>query len=113
VYDNGGETSDRYTVVFTGHYRHLTAGETLILGMSGAPFWPQGICMHSTYRQGQLVEGMEPGHWPPALGRKGNLGTRIRFEDLPRDCQIATWQDYADLWGLEMPQEYRHRRPAG
>lgn len=33
-YDNGGKTCDRYTVVFTGRYRHKTGGSFLYVGMS-------------------------------------------------------------------------------
>jgi hypothetical protein len=101
-YDNGGATFDRYTVVFTGRYRHLTSGEIIVLGMSARPFHPQGFGLHSTYRPGQLHEG--PGdkasNWPPAIGRKGNLGTRIPFEALPEDCKRLVRQDYADLWDI-------------
>lgn len=37
IYDNGGETADRYTVVFTG----LRTGWHQLLSMSAAPFHPQ------------------------------------------------------------------------
>lgn len=104
-YDNGGETADRYTVVFTGRYRsRMRNGLICVLGMSAAPYSPQGICICSSYRSGQIMEGNKPSHWPPTIGRKGNLGTRIHFEQLPFDCQRAVWQDYADLWDIEIPK---------
>lgn len=98
-YDNGGETIDRFTVVFTGRYRHLTGGETVVLGMSESPYY--GFCQHSSYGPGQVVEGNKRGQWPPAIGRTGNLGKRISFVDLPDDCQEIVRKDYIDLWDIE------------
>lgn len=73
-YDNGGKTIDhRYTVVFI---QRPSLGNTYeCLGMDDSPFNARGICMH-----GNAV-----------LGR--HLGKRIKFEDLPRDCQIAVKND--------------------
>jgi len=45
-YDNGGKTADRYTVCYTGNYRGKTKGWHDYVGMSGAPFHPQGIGQH-------------------------------------------------------------------
>ena len=73
VYDNP-EYTDRYTVYFKGHGSVLTIqGERqrICLGMSSAPFHPQGICL-----SGSGVVG------------KHN-GNKIKFEDLPEDCQKA------------------------
>lgn len=101
-YDNGGESIDRYTVVFTGNYiGRSPGGRTMYLAMNQAPFSPQGFGQHGEDR---IEEGNKPGQWPPAIGRKGNLGTRIRFQDLPEDCQRLVWQDYASLWGIENPR---------
>lgn len=93
VYDNGGTekeggTIDRYTVVFTGNYGKLTGGETWVLAMNGSPFYPQGFCQHCPMRE------------RPDYPRYGHLGKKIRFVDLPSDCQIATLEDYLYLWGL-------------
>ena len=88
IYDNGGETFDRYTVVFTGRYGHLTAGETWILGMSGNPCHPQGFGQHSTYRERIDVPSY------------AHLGKRISFLTLPRPCQDLVRADYRELWGL-------------
>jgi hypothetical protein len=88
VYDNGGATADRYTVVFTGRYREKTGGEFWYLGMSGAPFHPQGVGMHgSSPRQVDY-----PTH--------SHLGRRIKWADLPADCQACALRTYVDLWDL-------------
>jgi hypothetical protein len=50
-YDNGGETFDRFTVVFSGRYRHLTGGEFWHVGMSEHPFHPQGFGQHGGHTQ--------------------------------------------------------------
>lgn len=92
VYDNGGESIDRYTVVFTGRYTAYTGGAHWYLGMSGAPFHPQGV--------GQHGESMKQIDWPTY----GHLGKKIRFEDLPPDCQRCALQTYCDLWSLN-PEE--------
>lgn len=97
-YDNGGETCDRYTVVFTGRYTHKTAREHWVLGMSDAPFHPQGFGQHMTYPYQIDAQG---GKWPPAIGRKNHLGTRIKFQDLPSDCQKCVKQDYTYLWDIK------------
>ena len=104
VYDNGGETTDRYTVVFTGRYTHRTLGQHWSMSMSGAPFWPQGVCLHNEYPfqvdSVKHVSGRRIHCWPPAIGRKCYLGVRIRFQDLPKDCQKAAMDAYEYLWDL-------------
>lgn len=90
VYDNGGESSDRYTVVFTGRYGHKTANETWILGMSDAPYSPCGVSLHSTLPYNQR----------PDVPTYGHLGKKIKFDDLPEDCQKCVLQDYMYLWDL-------------
>ena len=98
IYDNGGETVDRYTVVFAGNYNNIgkKRGELNqnwhpVIGMSGAPFHPQGFCQHMTY--------------PNMIDRPtyGHLGRKIKFEDLPEDCQKVVVRDYCDLWDLPHP----------
>jgi hypothetical protein len=104
VYDNGGPgiflrrrpgtegpkegTLDRYTVVFTGRYRHKTARQSIYLAMNGAPFHPQGFCQHGEH------------HTPIDTPSYGHLGKKIRFADLPPDCQLAVIQDYLYIWDL-------------
>lgn len=87
VYDNGGATFDRYTVVFTriGH-KHGMRGRSYYLGMSANPFHPQGYGMH--------------GENDGAIDRPtySHLGKRIRFADLPVDCQRCALSSYSELW---------------
>lgn len=89
VYDNGGETIDRYTVVFTGRYRHKTGGEFWHLGMNAAPFHPQGFGQHGSHD----TQIDRPSY--------GHLGKKIRFDELPTDCQRCVRQTYDDLWDLK------------
>lgn len=73
-YDNGGVTIDRYTVVFMDspeHDRLFTA-----LAMDESPFHPQGFGQHTEARPGR------------------HLGKRIKFTDLPADCQRLVDQEY-------------------
>ena len=78
IYDageNGG--ADRYTVYFKGRgtLNRGAARLRLFIGMSGAPFHPQGVCQHGY--------GMPGKH----------NGKRITFDQLPADCQRAVNQD--------------------
>ena len=106
IYDNGGPDAvdgsiDRYTVVYTGRYRccanKACRAHSQYVGMSGAPYHPQGVCMHG--ESPQPIDSLS-GQWPPAIGRHNYLGVRIRFEDLPADCQRVVMSDYRALWGL-------------
>ena len=100
-YDNGGETADRYTVLFTGVYRRRTGGNFISVCMSANPYHPQGVGMHA--ESPQHYDTMHPTkgyQWPPAIGRKCHLGVRIKFEDLPENCQRLVMDDYRDIWNL-------------
>ena len=100
VYDLG-DSGDRYTVVFTGRYTHKTGGAHWYLGMSGAPFHPQGVCMHGEGKPHAGPIDRTGSSWGAVpIGRKNHLGTRIRWEDLPPDCQKAAIQTYLNLWDL-------------
>lgn len=83
VYDNGGESIDRYTVVFS----QLRTGWCYYLAMNGAPFHPQGFC--------------QSGEAPLAIDYPtyGHLGKKITFDALPEACQRAVMQDYRGFWG--------------
>lgn len=94
IYDNGGESSDRYTVVFTGNIPGKLLGWTFYLAMSGAPFHPQGVGLH--------CENFGPIDTP----RYSHLGRKITFGDLPADCQRLVLQDYKDYWKLPGGIEY-------
>ena len=87
-YDNGGESVDRYTVVFTGRYRHKTGGVFWHLGMSSYPYHPQGVGTHGESRD-QIDRP-----------RYSHLGKRIVFDALPKDCQNLVLDNYCALWDL-------------
>ena len=68
VYDNGGETADRYTAIYGAPLwtpEHYRIGRLPCRGMSANPFHPQGVGMFGECERG------------PHLGRK------VRFADLP------------------------------
>lgn len=94
-YDDGGQTWDRYTVVFTGRYRHMTGGVFWYVGMSSAPFHPQGFGQH-----GDSAQQIDVNAWgyAPALGRRNHLGQRVTLASLPKDCQALVKSDLRDLW---------------
>jgi len=76
IYDNGGETFDRYTVIYIGsHYN----GFYSCLGMSENPFSPQGYGQHGSCTDGP------------------HLGKEIQFEDIPEACQRAVRNDLEEL----------------
>lgn len=109
-YDNGGETFDRYTAVYTGRrawggpmHMRWNVDERFKFypyrGMSTYPFHPQGF--------GQLGESknqpcdVRPGSWGgPPIGRRCHIGVRIHFKDLPADCRKLVIQDYKAIWKL-------------
>lgn len=72
IYDNGGRTFDRYTAVYMDSPEKMP-GLYECLGMSANPF--EGFGMHCTASPGR------------------HLGKRIKFEQLPPDCQKAIMQD--------------------
>jgi hypothetical protein len=85
-YDNGGKTFDRFTVVFSHAHSFGLMGYTVGRGMSEHPSHPQGFGQWFEY-QSHIYNG-----------RSG--GKRIRFQDLPVDCQKLVLYDYKDLWKL-------------
>lgn len=70
LYDNGGQTADRYTAVLHD-YPESQAGTFAALAMDERPFHPQGFCQHTSAMPG------------PHLGRT------IALDALPADCQRA------------------------
>ena len=86
VYDNLGETCDRYTVVFTGNYKGRNGCD--YLGMSEHPYHPQGFGQHGWHER--VIDYPSYTH----------LGKKIKFKDLPEDCKRAVVDDYVDIWGL-------------
>lgn len=79
IYDNGGKTIDRYTVVYEPHRNEGDKRDTFpITGMGGSPFSPQGFCQHESLN----------------FRYTRQTGERtIDFADLPQDCQRAVMQD--------------------
>lgn len=78
IYDNGGETLDRYAVYYKGRgslYHNSQATFRYFLSMSENPSHPQGYGQHGW--------GMPGKH----------NGKRIKFEDLPEQCQKLVLQD--------------------
>lgn len=95
VYDNNGETIDRYTVVFTGRYRGK--GNFMYLAMNAAPFHPQGFGQHG---ESERQIDVNKSGFAPAMGRKNHLGRRIPFSVLPDDCRQLVLKDYREIWSL-------------
>jgi hypothetical protein len=93
-YDNGGESIDRYTVVYTQQRNGYSVG----VGMSGAPFHPQGFGQHFEYENSRRGNGQYTVDSP----KYSHLGKKIKFTDLPEDCQRLVLQDYAELWNLKL-----------
>lgn len=73
IYDNGGETFDRYTVVYDNEWHIKTGHEEdklyECLSMSENPTHPQGVGQHSSCQNGD------------------HLGKKITFEELPLKCK--------------------------
>ena len=103
IYDNGGDTADRYTAVYTRRSERISPDgydrTYPYRAMSALPFHPQGIAMWGETR-GSCADTMRR-TWAPAIGKKCHLGTRIRFRDLPEDCQKLVVQDYKHLWDID------------
>ena len=102
VYDNGGETADRYTVVFTGRYNNRVDRkdrEYMHIGMSEDPFAPNGVCLlEGTPR---IIDVDEKHHrWAPEYGQSNHLGKRIHWHELPEACIKAALHAYKELWDL-------------
>ncbi len=101
IYDNDGESIDRFSVVFTGRFPkdHGPYGtEHPYLAMNAAPFHPQGFGQHgSTWNS---PADTKDGKWAPAVGRKCHLGRRIEWEDLPEDCQTFVLDNYRAIWSI-------------
>ncbi len=79
IYDNGGTSMDRYTSVYMNEPVEGKRNTFNACGMSDAPFSPQGVGLHCTAVPGR------------------HLGKRIKFEDLPPDCQKAVYNDVNNL----------------
>jgi hypothetical protein len=96
IYDNNGDSMDRYTVVFTGKYRKPDE-DIVFLSMSAEPFSALGVCLKGT---SSLPIDVNEYGFSPRIGAVIDLGKRITFDDLPPDCRRATIQQYIELWKL-------------
>lgn len=85
IYDNGGATADRYTVVFT-----KKSNPCEYIGMSSQPY-------HPTF--GVFTRG--DSFFPIDRPKSSHLGKHISFAKLPLDCQEIVLREYADLWGFQ------------
>lgn len=92
LYDNGGATADRYTVVLSGRIPGKIPGRTFYLRMSENPYHPQGV--------GISGESFGPIDSP----RYSHLGRKITFDQLPPRCQEMVLDRYCDFWELPNPQ---------
>jgi hypothetical protein len=87
IYDNGQDdnaTLDQFTVVFTKPVVTAWGGRLSYsyLGMSVNPFDPQGFGQHGE----SWDQPIDKPQWR-------HLGRKIKFEDLPADCQKAVLND--------------------
>jgi hypothetical protein len=97
-YDNGGESFDQYTVVFTGNYNLIGKKKVrghyygrksyFYVGMSEHPFSPSGFGQHG--ESDFIIDKPTYSH----------LGKKITFDKLPEDCKKLVISDYKDLWEL-------------
>lgn len=81
IYDNGGETYDRYTILFTkrridGHFMCLGASHDLVVG--------------SHFDTPEILDYPVSSH----------LGKRIEFQQLPEKVRNLVLEDYKDIWGI-------------
>jgi hypothetical protein len=81
AWDDGPDVGDRWTVVYLDEVDER--GNVPYLAMSAYPFHPQGIGQHGEMQIGDVAY----------KGRGGAFAKRIRFADLPEDCQKAVIQD--------------------
>lgn len=87
IYDNMGETADRYCVVYTGNFRGR-GYRCHYVSMGSAPYNPAGFCQHGEHTS--IIDYPSYSH----------LGKKIAFDDLPPDCQDVVLRDYVDIWEL-------------
>jgi len=84
-YDNGGETLDRYTVVFTKALQSVQKKRYFMyVGMSEDPY--KGVGTHGDAKN--RIDKPNGDH----------LGKKIRFEDLPPMCKLLVLEDYRELY---------------
>lgn len=81
IYDNGGETADRYCVYYGGRGTiNRFNGLRQYVAMNERPFHPQGFGQHGEGKPGK------------------HNGKKITFDQLPPDCQKLVQQDLDLEW---------------
>jgi hypothetical protein len=85
VYDNGGFTTDRYTIIFTG--KRVSNTEYLVLKLSDEPDDQNHNC-YTMYIESTSKKNI------PMIGRK------IQFNNLPPQCQKVVQCYYKSLWNV-------------
>ena len=76
--------ADYITVVYTyASKAGYPTGTTVYRAMSGAPFHPLGI---GYFVDKIYINGFHAG------------GSRVKFSELPHDCQELVRRDYSELW---------------
>lgn len=80
IYDYGENQLDRYTVIFRDDVWQHHNGEIryTALALGDNPFHPQGFCQHCEITKSHNYK---------------HLGKRIKFAQLPEDCQKAVMAD--------------------
>lgn len=86
VWDDGDKCFDRYTAVYLDTLDKRT-DKVQYVGMSEHPTHPQGFGQH----------GEMPINAVQYEGRGGAFKKRIRFADLPADCQKLVRYDIAEM----------------
>jgi hypothetical protein len=87
IYDDGGATMDRYTVVYL-HLPEPNCVQYMARQMSEHPLDPQGCC--------NMAIAMPGPH----------LGNRIRLTDLPKGCQQLVLRDMGAGYDEVHPEDY-------
>lgn len=90
IYDNGGQTFDRYTVFYKPtEPQHYTRGYIGFRGMSEYPSSPQGF---------GIYDEMAP--FEARQYREASYRHSARWTDLPEAVQATVIRDCADLAGV-------------
>lgn len=84
MYDDGGVTAERYTVVFTGLFDLKRPGEYPYLCLGAEPLAPDGSYALRRSR-------------PPY----NRMGCEMSFDELSEGCKRLVLDVYRDLWGLQ------------
>ena len=83
IYDNNGETNDRFTIVFG---KKRINGEFIYLGLNEYPYHPMGFAQHGFSKE------------PIDRPAYSHLGKKIKWNDLNIDCRRIILIEYNDIW---------------